>query len=81
MWIRDVSTFDGASTAIDKSDPCEPDNGELFYSDDGKLATAHSQTLQFPPLFNEASYEDKTFFFLAVYLLKVKNSNLPTVRL
>ena len=46
--------------------------GDLCEVDDGKLTTARSRMPQLPARFSEASHAAKTFFFLAVLLLKVK---------
>ena len=51
---------------------CEADGGELCEADNSKLVTACSQAKQLPPRFSEASHEAKTFFFLSLSLLKVK---------
>ena len=58
--------------AADKGDPCKADTGDLCEADDGKLATPQSRTPQLPARFSEASHAVKTFFFVAVSLLKVK---------
>ena len=71
-------------SAADKGDPCVADGGDICKADDGKqlkLATARSRTPQLPPRFCEASHAAKTFFLLAVSLLKVKELQLHPVSL
>ena len=57
------------------------DGGDLCKADDGKLSTALSRTPQLPPRFSEASHTAKTFFFLAVSMLKVKELQLSPSKL
>ena len=57
---------------MDGGDLCEEDADDLCASDDGKVATARSQTTTLASRFSEASQAARTLAFFAASMLKAK---------
>ena len=67
-----LSLFTNCTVVRFSAVPFGADGGDLYETDDGKLATVRSRTPHFSPRFNEASHAAKMVFFLPASLLKVK---------